>query len=967
MKINVLGEAEKYSSLAKINQYIEREIKNDQSYTDTSANYEINISHNYPPLETLSNNGYWITIQPWEFGAIPINWVSLFNEKVDEVWVPSNYVKNIYSSGGVVEDKVHLVPNGYDQNIFSKKESTRKSSKYKFLYVGGSIGRKGIDLLLKSFCEEFGSNESVELVIKDFGTSQTYSGNNYKDQILKLKLQYKNIIYIEKKLTEDEMANLYNDADCLVHPYRGEGFGMPILEAMACGLPVIVTEGGASDDFVLDGLGYKIRSKKISIGDNVSGIKLAENGWLLEPDIIDLKQKMRMVLENREEARLIGHAASEYVKVNYTWAEVGKKVKLRISEVISKTPTPIRITNENASLKNELMCLGALGKAISLYDNKRHVEAISECVNCMDIRPFHPEALLQMIEIVLDRNDYKAAKFLANKLISYTPNWDVPKTIYKKLKDHNVTSCGIDWPVFLRPVTDQRLSVCIITKNEESNIGRCLSSIRRIANQIIVVDTGSIDKTKTIAASYGAEVYEHVWNNDFSKARNKSLEYARGDWVLFLDADEELAPGASETLIEEMGRPNILGYRLPLENVGSQLHGCNYVPRLVRNAPGLHFIAKIHETIHASVLVVMRQWNMEQVIGKTKILHHGYKPEALESKNKLQRNLALYEEALEELPDEPSIMMNYAHDLNHDGQTDKAHRIYKKILSIFEQHKKEHITPEVREQFIHNYGVFLAQHLKMKELSEVMYTRTARETGPVTNVHYMAALGLMNCNKFREAIPELEASMEKAYDDTHAPCVPDVRTWKLKHLLANCHASVGNELKAIRLWVEVIAECDDSTDPFYDYARFLSTLERNKEALEILLKGLKVKGDTRKIWELGCGVVNKDSELAEMSLEWTEEALKHHPDSDVTNVRRGESLMKNGRFAEAVEYFSPLSDRGEKTATAAQLVCRQLSKQGNKDDLEIARDYVKEVTGWIGVLDKAPCAFDRKLAEKLVL
>jgi tetratricopeptide (TPR) repeat protein len=415
-----------------------------------------------------------------------------------------------------------------------------------------------------------------------------------------------------------------------------------------------------------------------------------------------------------------------------------------------------------------------------------------------------------------------------------------------------------------------------------------------------------------------------------------------------------------------MAKPNILGYRLPLENVGSPLHGCNYVPRLVRNAPGLHFIGKIHETIHASVLVVMKQWNMDQVIGKTKILHHGYKPEELKRKNKIKRNLALYKEALEELPDEPSIMMNYAHDLNHDGQNERAHQIYRDILKIFEQNKKEHITPEVREQFIHNYGVFLAQHLRMKELSEVMLTRTARDTGPVANVHYMAGLGLMNCNQFREAIPELEASMEKAYDDTLAPSVPDIQTWKPKHLLANCHASVGNELEAIMLWDEVIADCNDSVDPFHDYARFLSTLDRNKGALEILLKGLKVAGDTQKIWELGCGIVNKDPELAEMSLEWTEEAVKHHPESDVTNVRRGESLMKNGRFAEATDYFSRLSDRGEKTATAAQLLCRQLSRGAGENDSELARGCPNEVNGWIEILEKAPCEFDRELAEQLI-
>ena len=132
------------------------------------------------------------------------------------------------------------------------------------------------------------------------------------------------------------------------------------------------------------------------------------------------------------------------------------------------------------------------------------------------------------------------------------------------------------------------------------------------------------------------------------------------------------------------------------------------------------------------------------------------------------------------------------------------------------------------------------------------------------------------------------------------------------------------------------------------------------------MKGFKVQGDTRKNWELGCGVGNKDPELAETSLEWTEEAWKHHPDSDVTNVRRGESLMKNGRFAEATEYFSRLSDRGEKTATAAQLVCRQLTDQTEEHDRKIVRDHVNEVTGWIDVLEKAPCEFNRELAEQLI-
>ena len=435
-------------------------------------------------------------------------------------------------------------------------------------------------------------------------------------------------------------------------------------------------------------------------------------------------------------------------------------------------------------------------------------------------------------------------------------------------------------------------------------------------------------------------------------------------WYLY--CDEELAPDSSETLKADFSKSNILGLRLPLENVGSPLHGFNYVPRLVRNAPGLHFIGKIHETIFASLLVLAEQWNMEQGMGKTKILHHGYTPDELQRKGKLKRNLALYEDALAELPDEPSIMMNYAHDLNHDGQTEKAYEIFKKIHGILEQHKTEDITPEVREQFMHNYGVFLTQEQKMEELVDVMFSRTARDTGPVANVHYMAGLGLINCKRFEESISELELCVKKAFDDSLAPSVPDVRTWKPRHLLANAYASLGDEKEAIRNWEEVLVECDDSPDPFHDYARYLSSLNRNKEAIKILIQSLDSGLNGQKIWELGAGIVNSDPELAGMAMNWTEEAVQYFPESDVTNVRRGEALMKDGRYLEAIPFFERLTRRGERNATAAQLICKKMMDQLSAEDLEKVALVQNELKGWTEIMDKAPGEFDRELAEQLI-
>ena len=86
-----------------------------------------------------------------------------------------------------------------------------------------------------------------------------------------------------------------------------------------------------------------------------------------------------------------------------------------------------------------------------------------------------------------------------------------------------------------------KLSLCMIVKNEEKFLAGCLESVKNIVDEIIIVDTGSTDKTIEIANSYNAKVYHFEWKNDFSLARNESIKHATGDWILILDADERLA------------------------------------------------------------------------------------------------------------------------------------------------------------------------------------------------------------------------------------------------------------------------------------------------------------------------------------------------------------------------------------------------------------------------------------------
>ena len=96
-----------------------------------------------------------------------------------------------------------------------------------------------------------------------------------------------------------------------------------------------------------------------------------------------------------------------------------------------------------------------------------------------------------------------------------------------------------------------RITVCLIVKNEEQFLAQCLKSVRGFAAQIVVVDTGSTDRTVEIAREFGAEIYSFAWCDDFAAARNAALEHATGDWILMLDADEELPAAQHATLLAD--------------------------------------------------------------------------------------------------------------------------------------------------------------------------------------------------------------------------------------------------------------------------------------------------------------------------------------------------------------------------------------------------------------------------------
>ena len=148
------------------------------------------------------------------------------------------------------------------------------------------------------------------------------------------------------------------------------------------------------------------------------------------------------------------------------------------------------------------------------------------------------------------------------------------------------------------------LSLCMIVKNEEQNLARCLDSVEGLAGEVVIVDTGSTDRTPDVAISYGAKLIPFEFTRvDFAAARNHAIASASGRWILMLDADETLDPAGVPKIRELVARDENAGYYLERHNHGLDSGGStDYVVRLFPNRPNYRFRGRVHEIIDASIL-----------------------------------------------------------------------------------------------------------------------------------------------------------------------------------------------------------------------------------------------------------------------------------------------------------------------------------------------------------------------------
>ena len=228
------------------------------------------------------------------------------------------------------------------------------------------------------------------------------------------------------------------------------------------------------------------------------------------------------------------------------------------------------------------------------------------------------------------------------------------------------------------------ISLCMVVKNEQELLKNCLQSVKRFVKEMIIVDTGSIDRTKEIANEMGAIVIDHKWNGNFSEARNVGIVQATGRWILVLDADEEWGEPEEEELECLLQEEEMYAYYVKVLNYyGNTPEEEDYVTdsvcRLFRNLPHIRFQGLIHEEVTKSI---KEHYSIKNIgFSNLKIYHYGYLNEMIKNKKKNERNIQLVRNAIQHHPDD--LYMQYALGTEYFQQENfrKALEIYEPIIN----------------------------------------------------------------------------------------------------------------------------------------------------------------------------------------------------------------------------------------------------------------------------------------------
>ncbi len=361
------------------------------------------------------------------------------------------------------------------------------------------------------------------------------------------------------------------------------------------------------------------------------------------------------------------------------------------------------------------------------------------------------------------------------------------------------------------------VALAMIAKDEEEHLPGCLASVAGVVNQIVVVDTGSTDVTIDIAREHGAEVHVFPWTDDFAAARNVSLSHVTADWVLWLDADEELLPESRGPLRALLRDPEIAGAHLRINNLMGDRTVSFLTTRLWRHDGTVRFRQPIHEQILWSIGPHARRHGRRVVEAPDiAIRHYGYQPSVAAKRNKEQRNMALLEKLVRDEPANAYALFHYASALREVGRDHDAFEAFARWepMAMREDESQVHW---LRVGFA-NYAAALNSAERYEDAGRLL-ERAARKCGQGASFHYQRALALHRLGRNDAALREMDAADAATSDVSASVESVDFQPMLVPMLTAEIYTALGREDDARAMFSAAAVAAPEDPSPRVSLAR----------------------------------------------------------------------------------------------------------------------------------------------------
>ncbi|WP_064094025.1 glycosyltransferase [Rossellomorea aquimaris] len=335
-----------------------------------------------------------------------------------------------------------------------------------------------------------------------------------------------------------------------------------------------------------------------------------------------------------------------------------------------------------------------------------------------------------------------------------------------------------------------KISLCMIVKDEEESIERCLNSVKGVVDEIIIVDTGSTDKTVELCQNYQSNIVKYTWNGSFADARNFGIQKATGDWILWLDADEELDLSDQSFLKERknFNKYDVINLRL-INYYGKCIDEDNTTEiahtRLFRNK-GIRFINNMHERLDLTNISKDR-------IGflPVKVYHYGYLDSTIQKKKKPERNMGMLMRQIEE--GENIYWAHYFIALeyyNKKQYSEALEHVNLSILSFLENG----VLPQSMVYKL-KYSILIAMG-KFKEA--LLGIEKALKLYPdYVDLVYLKGVILYYLKKYEDAIQCFKDCIEMGEENKHYLILKGVGSFLAWNYISRCHQKLKNAEEAI--------------------------------------------------------------------------------------------------------------------------------------------------------------------------